>query len=113
VEGFLEGPFLEELRDAGSAVEFRLEAGQGDDGAFLPGVGQAKDEIEIWHKEVNRGYPKHQPVAPWPIGWQQRQKGLGLVLPPPGIISPGRHRNLLNLENFCFKFPLKAVFKET
>jgi len=55
---------------AGQAAEFRLETGQGDDGAFLPGVGKAKDEIEIWHKEVNRGYPKHQPVVPRPTGRQ-------------------------------------------
>ncbi len=70
VDGFLEGPLLEELGAAGKAVEFRLEAGQGDDGAFLPEVGKAKDEIEVRHKEVYCGYSKHQPVVARPRGWQ-------------------------------------------
>jgi hypothetical protein len=71
MEGFLEGSFLEELRLAGEAIEFRPEAGQGDDGTFLTGVRQTKDKIELWHKEINLGYPKHQPVGARPNGCQQ------------------------------------------
>ena len=70
VDGFLEDPFLEELRVAGEAIEFRLKASCGDDGPFMQGVGQAKDEIELWHKEINLSYPKHQLVVPRPIGYQ-------------------------------------------
>ena len=54
---FLEGPFPDELRVAGQTIEFRLKASCGDDGPFMQGVGQAKDEIELWHKEINPGYP--------------------------------------------------------
>jgi hypothetical protein len=113
VDGFLEGPFLEELRVAGQAIKFRLEAGQGDDGAFLLGIGQAKDEIKLWHKKIYPGYPQHQPVVAWPKGCQQRQKGLGPVLASPKIISPGRHRHLFNLANLRLKFFLKPVLKVT
>ena len=56
VDGFLEGPLPEKLRVAGLAEEFRLEAGQGDDGAFLMGVGKTEDEIKVCHIEVNHGY---------------------------------------------------------
>ncbi len=63
VDGLLEGPLPKEPRVAGLAVKFRLEAGQLDDGAFLPEIGQAKDEIELRHKEVDSGYPQHQAVA--------------------------------------------------
>jgi hypothetical protein len=93
VDCFLEGPFLEKLRVAGQAIEFRLKAGQRDDSAFLPGVSQAKKEIELGYKEIDSSYPQHQPFVAWPIGCQQRQKGLGQVLPSPGIISPGRQGN--------------------
>lgn len=110
VDRFLEGPFLEELTIARQAVKFRLEAGKGDYGAFLPRIGQAKDKIELWYKEIDPSYPKYQPVFAWPIGCQQRQKGLGPVLPSPGIISPRRHRNpLLNLGNICFKLFFNPV----
>jgi hypothetical protein len=109
VDGLLEGPFLKNPGVGALAVKRRVQARQGDEGAFLPGVRQAEDEVEFRHVEVYPGDPQHQVPGGLAPQRQQGQEGLGPVLPPPPDKGRNRHGSHFPLHHLGSQFPTEAV----